>query len=147
MRRRCSRSAGPARPRVTPFSPASAAAAPSGKSRIRAAPRPVGETTRATAVAAIVNLVPTGMGPSDFDAACGLFILPVLSYSGGPLRTPLGGLLATGAAGLVLITFGTVAAEGGLAATLVMTLVAAFGLAHPLVLRGYVAAAKPGDHT
>lgn len=109
------------------------------------APRPVGKATRATIVvtivAVIVNLVLTGLGPSGFYATFGVFILLVLSDFGGPLRTRLTAYLATGAAGLVLITLGTVAAEGGMAATIVMTLVVAFGLAYSLVLRGYVAAA------
>ncbi len=109
------------------------------------APRPVGKATRATIVvtivAVIVNLVLTGLGPSGFYATFGVFILLVLSDFGGPLRTRLMAYLVTGLAGLVLITLGTVAAESGLAATLVMTALVAFGLAYSLVLRGYVAAA------
>lgn len=110
-----------------------------------AAPRPVGKATRATLVvtivAVIVDLVLTGLGPSGFYATFGVFILLVLSDFGGPLRTRLAAYLVTGLAGLVLIALGTVAAEGGLAATLVITALVAFGLAYALVLRGYVAAA------
>lgn len=105
--------------------------------------RPLGKALRAaivvTAVAVVVNTI-VDLGSSGFYAVFGVFILLVLADFGGPTEIRFWAYLATGAAGLALITVGALAATT-VPTTLLVTAIVAFALAYAVVLRGYVGTA------